>query len=64
MPFEPGLEENGFLNMLQVKPSDLDFLADRCTKVNENILFCKILYHFHIVKTFQPQQNIIDNLMF
>ena len=34
MPFESGLEENGFLKLLQVRPSDLEFLADRCTKVN------------------------------
>ena len=39
MPFEPGLEENGFLNMLQVRPSNLEFLADQCTKVNKTILY-------------------------
>ena len=35
MPFKPGLEENEFLKMLQIKPSDLEFLADGCTKVND-----------------------------
>lgn len=34
MPYAPGLEENGFLKMLQIRPSDLEFLADGCTKVS------------------------------
>ena len=33
MPYQSGLEENGFLKSLQIKPSDLEFLADSCTKV-------------------------------
>ena len=33
MPYEPGLEENGFLKMLNVNPQNIEFLADRCTKV-------------------------------
>ena len=32
MPYEPGLEENGFLKMLNVDPKHLEFLADGCTK--------------------------------
>ena len=33
MPYEPGLEENGFLKMLNVDPKNIEFLADGCTKV-------------------------------
>ena len=41
MPYTPGLEENGFLTMLQIRPSDLEFLADGCTKVgNRNMQKC------------------------
>ena len=37
MPYEPGLEENGFLKKLKVKPHNLEFLADGCTKVRFDI---------------------------
>ena len=33
MPYAPGLEENGFLKMLNVNPKNIEFLADGCTKV-------------------------------
>ena len=53
MPYDPGLEENGFLNMLQVKPHNLEFLADECTKVRSNFLnkksFTHTYYKIHVI---------------
>ncbi|XP_071535272.1 galactosylgalactosylxylosylprotein 3-beta-glucuronosyltransferase P-like isoform X2 [Panulirus ornatus] len=33
MPFQPGYEETGFLSSLFIKPQDLEFVADNCTKI-------------------------------
>ena len=44
MPYEPGLEEDGFLRMLRVKPHNLELLADKCTKVRLEWLKDKIIH--------------------